>query len=58
MSFTYDKNCKCSLNKSCSNSEEWHILTVSHVIDLIDTEVGMLLFEKLRKILIKKEIFC
>ena len=45
-SLSYDRQCQCSLNKPCSDSEEWQILAVSHVIDLIDTEVGMLLFEK------------
>jgi hypothetical protein len=48
-SLSYDRQCKCSLNKRCSDSEEWQILAVSHIIDLIDTEVGMLLFEKNEK---------
>jgi hypothetical protein len=42
MSFTYDNKCRCSLDKPCSNIAEWHVLSVSHVIDLVDTEVGML----------------
>jgi len=53
MSFNYDKICKCSLNEPCSDSEEWHILAVSHLIGLIDAEVGMLLFEKMRNLDIK-----
>ncbi|CAF0958355.1 unnamed protein product [Adineta ricciae] len=40
-SFQYDKNCVCSFNPPCSSANEWHIFTVSHVIDLIDAEVGL-----------------
>ncbi|CAF4402568.1 unnamed protein product [Rotaria socialis] len=40
-SFNYDKECNCSLNELCSNSEEWHVLVVSRIIDLVDTEVGL-----------------
>ncbi|CAF1019415.1 unnamed protein product [Rotaria sordida] len=40
-SFNYDKQCSCSLNRLCSNNEEWHILVVSSIIDLIHTEVGL-----------------
>ncbi|CAF1009611.1 unnamed protein product [Didymodactylos carnosus] len=35
--FKYDK-CTCDINSKC---EQWHILSVSHVIDLIDAEVGL-----------------
>jgi hypothetical protein len=41
LSFTYEKNCTCTLDKPCSKTGEWQVLAVSHVIDLIDTEVGM-----------------
>ena len=41
LSFSYDKNCECSLDQQCSNSVEWQIFAVSHVIDLVDAEVGM-----------------
>jgi hypothetical protein len=33
--------------------EEWQVLTVSHVIDLTDIEVGMLLIAKMRTILMR-----
>ncbi|CAF4659905.1 unnamed protein product, partial [Rotaria sp. Silwood1] len=41
MSFSYDKQCSCSLNELCSNNEEWHVIAVSSTIDLIHTEVGL-----------------
>jgi len=53
LSFSYDKKCQCSLTKPCLEKEEWQILTVSHVIDLTDIEVGMLLIAKMRTILMR-----
>ncbi|CAF3946958.1 unnamed protein product [Adineta steineri] len=44
-SFKYDTTiCKCSLSqpsKTCRNNGQWHALSVSNVIDLIDSEVGL-----------------
>ncbi|CAF0835622.1 unnamed protein product [Adineta ricciae] len=44
-SFKYDMtNCQCSLEKSsktCRKDDQWHVLAVSNVIDLIDSEVGL-----------------
>lgn len=44
VTFKYQKNfCKCSLarpNKKCRDDGVWHVMSVSNVIDLIDSEVG------------------
>ncbi|CAF1487008.1 unnamed protein product [Rotaria magnacalcarata] len=46
-SFKYEKNfCKCPLPTSksdaqCSIDGQWHVMSVSNVIDLIDSEVGL-----------------
>lgn len=46
-SFEYEKSvCKCPLTASqvdtkCSDVGQWHVISVSNVIDLIDSEVGM-----------------
>jgi len=43
-SFKLEKNfCKCQLtksNKKCREGGDWHVMSVSNVIDLIDSEVG------------------
>ena len=45
-SFEYEKTCSCPLPRNnaktqCENPvEQWHILSSSNVIDLIDAEVG------------------
>lgn len=43
--FKNDKTeCKCSLDTSnhpCRSNGQWHVLTVSNVIELVDSEVGM-----------------
>jgi len=45
LTFKYEKNfCKCLLtksNKQCQDDGQWHVISVSNIIDLIDTEVGM-----------------
>lgn len=46
--FTYDKICQCAIKRTCSTDESWHILIASHVIDLVDTEVGMWVFFLMR----------
>lgn len=43
--FEYEKKCKCPLptstsNKTCQDDEHWQLISVSNVIDLIDSEVG------------------
>jgi hypothetical protein len=42
--FKSEKNfCKCTLSKSdkqCRDNGQWHVMSVSNVIDLIDSEVG------------------
>ncbi|CAF0876615.1 unnamed protein product [Rotaria sp. Silwood1] len=46
-SFKYEKNiCKCPLSTSeldtpCLDDGQWHVISVSNVIDLIDTQVGL-----------------